>query len=224
MRDPDRLELLHPGDRAGHVSALDRCAHHVLEHDALQVEGQRLQGRRGIAKAGASRLPLALPRVGQRAPERRIVLITDERMAEILERGIEAADRDLGDRTQHQQCRILGGRRLLRQRHVEHGLGLNPHAAREIEAGKVGAGDGALARRRLGGGAKQLRIALAELGAAVRAPALRIEHMRLIGTVGARRVRDRRERESARPGDHDLVGRELDGEIVGCLLYTSRCV
>ena len=52
----------------------------------LQLDRQRAHRHPDIAEAFAGVGPPALPRMGQRPPERRVVLVADERIGEILER------------------------------------------------------------------------------------------------------------------------------------------
>ena len=116
---------------------------------------------------------------------------------------------------------VLGVGRHVRDRDVEHRLGLDRHVAGEKEAGEIGTRDVALRLRRLGGNAGQLRSALAELGLAVEAPGLGVEHVRIVGDgVRASTGRDDvRQDQAGRPSEHDLVGGQLGADVVRERLY-----
>ena len=94
-------------------------------------------------------------------------------------------------------------------------------SSRAIEACEIGARDRTLGFRRLGGGADERRRTLGEIGLAVEAPGLRIEHVRLIG--GIRRARralgDGRQGEPGRPREHDPAGGQLGADVVGERLH-----
>ena len=126
----------------------------VLERQPLQFERQRAHRGFDMPEALARLRPFALARIGERAPELRVVLVADHRIAEILERGVGAVEHDVGDGAQHQRARILGGRPLVGDRDVEHRLGLGEHFARQIEAREFEPLRVAPARRRVGGGAR----------------------------------------------------------------------
>ena len=153
-------------------------AERVLQRHALQFERQRAERALDVAEGVARLRPFALPGKRERAPQRRVVLVADHRIGEVLQRGLGAAEHDVGDGAQHERRRILGGRPLVGDRDVEHGLGFGIHLAREIEPREIERAAAALAVRRFGRGADQLGVALGEVGVAVEAPGLRVEGQR----------------------------------------------
>ena len=177
-RNTDGLEIVHAVAGVGEVADLDRGAQRVLQRDPLQLERQARKRVFDVAEAVARLRPFALAGIGERAPQRRIVLIADHRIGEILLRRLDAAEHDIGDRAQHQRRRLLGGRALVRDGRVEHRLGLGVHLAREIEARQIDPRRGALQVRRVGRGANQFELPLDEIGLAVEAPRLGVEGQR----------------------------------------------
>ena len=65
---------------AGEIADLDRGAHLLLERDALQLDRQRGDRRLDGLEAVARLRPFALARIGERPPQRRIVLVADRRI------------------------------------------------------------------------------------------------------------------------------------------------
>ena len=128
------LSRLH---RAGEIADLDRGAQRVLQRDPLQLERQSAERALDVAEGVARLRPFALAGKGQRAPQRRVVLVADRRIGEVLLRRFDAAEHDVGDRAQHERRRILGGGPLVGDGGVEHGLGLGVHLARKIEARQI---------------------------------------------------------------------------------------
>ena len=137
MRDADGLEIVELDRGGGEIADLDGRAHFFLERDALQLDRQRRHRGIGALEAVARLRPFALLGVSQRPPQRRIVLIADRRIGEILERVIGPVHHDLGHRAQHRRDALLRGRALVGERDVEHALGLGIHVAGDIEAGEI---------------------------------------------------------------------------------------
>ena len=122
------------------------------KHHALEFERQRRHRRLGVAEAVARFRPFAEPRIGERPPQRRVMLVADEGIRQILHRGVGAADHDVGDGAQHHRRRVLGRRRIVGDRDVEHRLRLGEHVAGEKEAREIAARRQALGFRRSRGG------------------------------------------------------------------------
>ena len=161
--------------------------------------------------------PFALPHEGERAPELRVVLVADQRIGEVLERGLDAVEHDVGERAQHQRGRVLRVAIVL-DGDVEHALGFGEHVARQVEARQIEPAGRALGRRRAGGAGDQLMLPLDELRAAVEAPELLIERHRTGDADAAADLGRFRQREAAGTADLDLVGRQLGRDIVGVRL------
>ena len=136
-RQADGLEVVQPVRGIGEVADLDRGAERILQRRALQFERQRaeraLDGAEGVARLR----PFAVPGERQRPPQRRVVLVADHRVGEVLLRLIDAAEHDVGGGAQHQRRRILGGRAVVGDRGVEHGLGLGIELPRQIEPREI---------------------------------------------------------------------------------------
>ena len=94
---------------AGEIAHLDRGPHFVLERDPLQLDRQRRHRRFHALETLARLRPFALPRIGERPPQRRVVLVADRRIGEIFERVVGPVHHDLGDGAQH------GGGDILRR-------------------------------------------------------------------------------------------------------------
>ena len=171
-----------------------------------------------LRKASTRLRPFALTGEGERAPQRRVVLIADHRIGEILLRRFDATQHDVGDGAQNERRRIFGGRALVGDGGVEHGLGLGVHLAREIEAREIEPRLGAPGDRRLGRGADQFELPLRVFGLAVVVPALGVEDHRAGGLFLLRR-RGVRQRQAAGPRQDHLVGRQLGLEVVGKRLH-----
>ena len=65
---------------------------------ALQFDRQAGDRRVEVAKAGARLRPFALAGEGDRAPDRRVELVADLRIAQLLERVFGPVEHDVGDR------------------------------------------------------------------------------------------------------------------------------
>ena len=137
MRDADSLEIVELDRGGGEIADFDGRAHFFLQRDALQLDRQRRHRGVGALEAVARLPPFALLGVSQRPPQRRIVLIADRRIGEILQRVVGAIHHDLGHRAQHRRGALLRGRAVVGERDVEHALGLGIHVAGDIEAGEI---------------------------------------------------------------------------------------
>ena len=115
--------------RVGEIADLDRGAQRVLQRQPLQFERQRAERALDVAERIARLRPFALAGERQRAPQRRVVLVADHRIGEVLLRRLDAAEHDVGDGAQHERRRLLGGRALVGDGGVEHGLGLGDTSA-----------------------------------------------------------------------------------------------
>src|SRR6266481_8022610 len=82
---------------ASEIPHLDRGADRLEQNLLLQLEWQGTDRHFGIAKVFPRLRPLALLGEGERTPDRGIVLIADDRVGEILEGGLAAAEHDVGD-------------------------------------------------------------------------------------------------------------------------------
>ena len=82
-RHADGLELVEHAVGAAEIADLDRGAQRVLQRHALQFERQRADRALDVLEAVARLRPFALAGIGERAPERRIVLVADQRIGQI---------------------------------------------------------------------------------------------------------------------------------------------
>ena len=145
------MEIVEVVGRGVEIADLDGGAHVVAQRDALQLDRQGgHRGRHGLERV--ARLgPAALPRISQRPPQRRVVLVADAGLGQILERVVGPVHHHFGDRAQHQRGHALGRLALVAERHVEHALGFRIHAARDVKARQLEPRRQALVRRRRGG-------------------------------------------------------------------------
>ena len=118
------------------VAHLDRRAQRLAQRHALQLDRQRADGGVDVLEAVARLGPVALPRIGDGAPERRVELIADLRIGQLLERIVGPVEHHIGDGLEHGAGDVVGAA-LIGERHVEHGLGFRRHVAREIEAREI---------------------------------------------------------------------------------------
>ena len=143
-----RLELARHADRLEFVAAGRRRRRN--RRTSIEARSMSRLSARAAVRSAASPIatstlrkpsrasrPLALPRIGQRAPERRVVLVADSGLAQILERRVGAAEHDIGDRRSTMRGRRPRRSALVGERDVEHALGLGIHVAREIEAREI---------------------------------------------------------------------------------------
>ena len=215
MRHADGLEIVELAGSGGEIADFDGRAHLFLERDSLQLDRQRRHGGIGALEAVARLRPFALLGVGERPPQRRIVLIADRRLGEILQRVVGAIHHDLGHRAQHRRGTLLRGRAFVGKRDVEHALGLGIHVAGDIEAREIEPRRQALAvgrRRRRG---DQLRLALDIRGLLIETPQLGIEHRRPQAGAAQQGLQRRRQCQTHGAADDDLVRRQLDLDVVG---------
>ena len=84
MWQADGLDVIELLGCAGEIAHFDGGAHLSLERDALQLDRQGRDGRFHPLETVARHRPFALARISHRAPERRIVLIADCRIGEVL--------------------------------------------------------------------------------------------------------------------------------------------
>jgi hypothetical protein len=84
VRQADGLDVIELLGGAGEIAHFDGRAHFGLECGALQLDRQGRDARFHPLETVARHRPLALTRVSHRAPERRIVLIADCRIGEVL--------------------------------------------------------------------------------------------------------------------------------------------
>src|SRR5262249_41546053 len=152
----------------------------VLEDETLQFDRKAADRRVDAAERLARFRPLALLRVGDRAPQLGVMLVADAWIAEVFQRIVGAPEHDIGDRAQHQAGRVVAGRMLVAERDVEYAFGLWIKIAREIEPRQLDAGGSALRLRRRRGGIDELGLAIAEIGLPIEAPELRIERERTV--------------------------------------------
>ena len=110
---------------------------------------------------------------------------------------------------------VLRRRPVVGERDVENALGLGIHVAGEIEARQIEPRRQALVLRRRGRGGDEMRLALDIGGLAVESPKLRIEHHRPQAVAVQQGLQRCRQRQSVGAADDELVGRELDIEVVG---------
>ena len=125
------------------------------------------------------------------------------------------ADQDAGDRIHHQHGSLFGALLGLGQNEVGDAAGLLIHTAGHVEIGKLETDRRPLFRRGGSSGVDQRVQPREKPVFAVLAPFFGIEQgphrggRALGGDVG------RRQRQSARPAEHHLVGDDLGGDIVG---------
>ena len=196
-----------------------------LQHRALELERQRGHRRFGGAEAFARLRPLAEPGIGQRPPQRRVMLVADERIRQVLQGRVGPADHDIGDGAQHHRRRVLGRRRIVGDRDVEHRLRLGIHVAGEVEAREIAA-----RRRAASAPARRRRPASAAILRSVKSAwrskpqACEIEHVALVqrlraGLSPSPRAKARRAARSrpCRPtiSAREIVGQRLQGDAVG---------
>ena len=103
---------------------------------------------------------------------------------------------------------------ILRQAHVEHAFRLRIHLTRDVEAREIKPLRQTFPGRRRGGCGYQLGLALAENLFAVEAPYLRIEHHRPQRGAVQHALQRTRQRQTARPPDHGLVGGQFDMQVI----------
>ncbi len=115
----------------------------------------------------------------------------------------------------HKSGRIVRIRPVFGECHVEHALRVGIHFAREIEAREIETRRQALGLVGIGGRSDQLVLPLAQRRLAIEAPKLGIENHRPIGGSAARRGNPARQGQTARPADHDMLGRQFDLKVVG---------
>ena len=215
VRDADGLEIVELDRGGGEIADLDGRAHFFLERDALQLDRQRRHRGVGALEAVARLSPFALLGVSQRPPQRRIVLIADRRIGEILQRVVGPVHHDLGHRAQHGRGALLRGRALVGERDVEHALGLRIHVARDIETREIEPRRQALVVGRRRRGRNQLRLAVGVRGLLIETPQLRIEHRRPQAGAAQQVLQRGRQRQTHGTADDDLVRRQLDLDVVG---------
>jgi len=214
-RHADRLEVVELVARAGEIADLDGGAHFILEGNALQLDRQRGNRRLGTFEAAVRLRPVALTRIGDRAPQRRIMLVADRGAGEILERVLWPVHHQLGHGAQHARGSHFGCRTIVGERHIEHRFGLGIHVASDIETGEFEPRRQTLVRWRSGGSGDETCLPLAIGRLPVESPELRIEHQRPQTAAMQDALQRVRERQTAGPAHHDLVGGKLDAEIVG---------
>ena len=83
-RHADGLEVVELVGGAGEIADLDRRAHLVPERNPLQLDRQGGDRRFDALEAVARLRPFALARIGERAPQRRVVLVADAGLARSL--------------------------------------------------------------------------------------------------------------------------------------------
>ena len=173
----DGLDVVVLFGGAGEVADFYGGAHLGLERDALQFDRQSRDARLHTLETVARHRPFALPRIGHSAPERRIMLIADRRIGEVLQRRVRTVHHDFGDRAHHAAGDVLHGA-IVGQADIKHAFGFRIHFARDIEAREIKTLRQALAGRGRRRGGNQLGLAFAEQRLAIEAPDLRIEHHR----------------------------------------------
>ena len=201
--------------RARIVPDLDRRAHRRHDHDALQVDRQRGDGEFDVLEFLPRLRPFAQPGVGKRLPQLRIVFGADRRVGEILQSKPRTPHQGARNRMHDQRNRIFQTRLGIRQRKIEHALGFRIHRARQIEAGQIDPRRRALVgfgRRRSG---DQRVLARDKACLLVPAPFLDVENRPHRGRRAIGGGVGRRQRQAAGPAEDDLVGCNLDGDIVG---------
>ena len=102
---------------------------------------------------------------------------------------------------------------ILREAHVEHAFGFRIHFTRDVEAREVKTLRKPLSGRRRSRRYK-LGLALAEDLLAVEAPDLRIEHHRPQRGAVQHALQRARQRQTARPADHDPLGGQFDVQVI----------
>src|SRR4029077_12032509 len=158
--------------------------------------------------------PSTLPCERDRTPDRRVLLIADLRFGELLESVVWTIKHDVGDSLEHAaghvfRCALVG------ERDVENGLGLGGHLFRKIKARKIETRLPPLAYRGRCGEPDQLGLTGIEWRIAIEAPDLGIKR------EGAKADRDlllaescRRQGQSRRPADRDLVDAKLCRDVI----------
>ena len=106
-RDDHDVEIAAAPRGAGIVLHLQRSAHRIRQHDALQLDRQRGSGEFDILEFLARLRPFAEARRRQRPPQLRIVVGADDGIGEVLHALVGTADQNVGDRAQHQRCRFV---------------------------------------------------------------------------------------------------------------------
>ena len=108
VRDADGLEIVEVVGGGVEIADLDGRAHVVLERDALQLDRQGRHRRRHGLERVARLGPAALLRISERPPQRRVVLVADAGLGEILERVVGPVHHHFGDGAQHQRGSAFG--------------------------------------------------------------------------------------------------------------------
>ena len=136
-RHADDLELGATLGGPGIILDLERGAHGIHRHDALQVDRQRGDREFDILELLARLGPFRLSRQRQRLPHLGIVVGTDRGIGEILQPPAWPADQDACDRMHHQRDGFVLLRIGVGERHFGDALGFRIHGARHVEAGEI---------------------------------------------------------------------------------------
>ncbi len=193
--------------------------HRFCYDNALQLGRHRSNGEFDVLEFLPRFGPLPLTRVGQRLPQLRIVVGSGRRIGEIFQPLLGTAAQDARDRVHHQRGSILTARLDVRQHEIGNGLGFRVHPARHIETRKIHPGLGALIGLGCAGGRHQFVLPRGEIALLILAPLAVVENGPHRGWRALRRDVSRRQRQAAGPAEHDLVGCNLCGDIIGVRMY-----
>ena len=215
----DHLEFAAPPRGPGIVLHLERGTHRIRGDDALQFRRQRGDREFGVLELFARICPFFLTGEREAFPQLGIVAVADRRTCKVLQRPLGMADQDAGDRMHHQHAGLLAPLIGLGEDEVGHPSRLLIHPARHVEISKLEAGLRLLPRRR-GGRRFDQRIQPREKFLfPVLAPFVGVEQRphRRGGAFG--RDVGGRQRQSAGPSKHHLVGADLGVDVVGVRMH-----
>ena len=178
VRQTDGLEIVEFVGGAGEIADLDGGTHFALERDPLQLHRHRGDGRFDTLETIPRQPPLTLTRIGQRTPQRRVVLIADRRIGEILQCSVGPVHHHFGHGAQYARSDVFAYRTALSQRHVKHALRFRIHVAGDVETSEIKPLLQTLGRRRGGRSGDELRLAFAINRLPIEAPDLCVKHHR----------------------------------------------